>query len=126
MWQKTICNGKVTFTIDIYQLVTGGYSFHLLHEKGKTEQLASMPTFASREAALDYIQKKPEWVEKQAGVHKQSSRVVKPNYECPGWRCPSCGAVVTLTDKDEAPDYCYKCPACGAVTGADEWEEVQA
>ena len=50
----------------------------------------------------------------------------KPGYECSGWRCPSCGAVVTLTDKDEAPDYCYKCPACGAVTGADEWEEVQA
>ena len=50
----------------------------------------------------------------------------KPGYECSGWRCPSCGTVVTLTDKDEAPDYCYKCPTCGEVTGADEWEEVQA
>lgn len=50
----------------------------------------------------------------------------KPSYECGGWRCPSCGAVVTLTDKDEAPDYCYKCPACGNITGADEWEEIQA
>lgn len=50
----------------------------------------------------------------------------KPGYECSGWRCPSCGAVVTLTDKDEAPDYCYKCPACGTVAGADEYEEVQA
>lgn len=44
-------------------------------------------------------------------------------YSCPGWRCPSCDSVVTLTEKDEAPHYDYKCPACGAVTGADEWYE---
>lgn len=47
-------------------------------------------------------------------------------YERPGWRCPICGEVVTLTDQNEAPHYCYKCPACGETTGADEWEEVQA
>lgn len=46
-------------------------------------------------------------------------------YECSGWRCPICGAVVTLTDRDEAPDYSYKCPACGTVAGADEWEEAE-
>lgn len=51
---------------------------------------------------------------------------MKAPYESPGWCCPICGTVVTLTDKDEAPDYCYKCPTCGGVTGADEWEEVQA
>lgn len=41
-----------------------------------------------------------------------------------GWRCPLCRAIVTLTDKDEAPHYTYKCPICSAVTGADLWEEV--
>lgn len=44
------------------------------------------------------------------------------HYNCPGWQCPTCGEIVTLTEKDEAPDYCYKCPSCGVVTGANEWE----
>ena len=45
-------------------------------------------------------------------------------YTCPGWKCPSCGKIVELTEKDEAPHYCYKCPSCGTVTGADEWTEA--
>lgn len=44
-------------------------------------------------------------------------------YNSPNWVCPSCGAAVTLTEKDEAPEYCYKCPSCGEITGADEWRE---
>lgn len=44
-------------------------------------------------------------------------------YNSPNWVCPSCGAVVTLTEKDEAPEYCYRCPSCGEITGADEWRE---
>ena len=44
------------------------------------------------------------------------------HYTCPGWKCPACGAVVALTEKDEAPHYCYKCPSCGMITGADEWD----
>ena len=51
---------------------------------------------------------------------------MKRVYECPGWICPRCGATVTLTDKDEAPHYCYKCPACGEISGADEWDEEKA
>lgn len=46
------------------------------------------------------------------------------HYNCSGWKCPVCGEVVTLTEKDEAPDYCYKCPSCGKITGADEWAEA--
>jgi len=46
------------------------------------------------------------------------------SYACPGWVCPTCGAVVTLTHEDEAQHYCYQCPKCGAVTGADEWKEA--
>lgn len=49
---------------------------------------------------------------------------IKQSYGCPNWRCPICGEVVTLTDQNEAPHYCYKCPACGEITGADEWEEM--
>ena len=45
-------------------------------------------------------------------------------YNSPNWVCPVCKSVVTLTEKDEAPHYCYKCPSCGAITGADEWTEA--
>lgn len=44
-------------------------------------------------------------------------------YNSPNWVCPVCKGVVTLTEKDEAPDYCYKCPKCGEITGADEWKK---
>ena len=56
---------------------------------------------------------------------QQKTPAAKAPYQCGGWRCPICKTTVTLTDKDEAPGYCYKCPTCGEVTGADEWEEVQ-
>lgn len=46
---------------------------------------------------------------------------MKLKYTCTGWRCPVCEKIVTLTETDEAPHYCYKCPECGSVTGADEW-----
>lgn len=46
------------------------------------------------------------------------------HYACPGWKCPICGAIVELTEKNEAPHYCYKCPSCGTITGADEWTEA--
>ena len=44
-------------------------------------------------------------------------------YNSPNWVCPVCKGVFTLTEKDEAPDYCYKCPKCGETTGADEWKK---
>lgn len=44
-------------------------------------------------------------------------------YSRPGWVCPKCKAVVTLTEKDEVELYDYKCPSCGTVSGADEWRE---
>lgn len=44
-------------------------------------------------------------------------------YNSPNWVCPVCKGVVTLMEKDEAPDYCYKCPKCGEITGADEWKK---
>lgn len=44
-------------------------------------------------------------------------------YSSPGWVCPVCGDVVTVTEKDEVGPYDYKCPACGEITGADKWKE---
>lgn len=64
MWQKTLCNGKVTFEVEIYQMVTGRYAFRLLHKNGKTEHLANMPIFEKFGEALAYISRRPEWVEK--------------------------------------------------------------